>query len=252
MSRAGRPALTAAAVVAAAAVAVLAACGESAPTRTVSAGIDAPSSCVSAGGEGSAAIDWVDFVHVRGRMYTHLGPDSPTVPATAVGAAEARVLCRIADVVGDPSYRPRDGDAAFLPEGTELHRFGDAAPALRLVALVDGAWRVYEVMDDATARTGADLLDLSGGVDGIDLLDGETGQRVVATVDDPATVRRLVDAVLAAPTLASAPDDVGDPVFLRFRLADGTTITRAWHRPAGVLAMRIDVPAELDAAFPQR
>lgn len=226
-------------------------CAGSAPVTARTDGQQGAAPCPPPDGAGSAMIDWVDFVHAHGRTYSALGSAAATVPAAAVGPVDTTVRCRIADVVGSPSYRMRDGDAAFLPEGTQLHTFGDARPELRLTARVDGTWRVYEVLDDESARTGADLLDLSGGVSGIDLLDGETGQQVLASVDDPDVVRRVVAAVLAAPVLATAPDDLGDPVFLRFRLADGTTVTRAWHRPAGVLALRVEAPAVLDEAFPQ-
>jgi hypothetical protein len=162
------------------------------------------------------------------------------------------VLCRIADVVGDPDYRARDGDASYLPAGTELRRFGTADPRLRLAARVDGVWRVYEVQDVDSARTGADLLDLSGGVTSIDLLDSETGSQVLATVDDPATVRRVVDAVLAAKVQASPSDILDAPEYVAFHLTDGTTVRRPWLRAPGVLATSVQAPPELAEAFPSR
>lgn len=233
---------------------LLAACGSSAPTATttVGAGVEAPSPCPPDDAAGDAAIDWVDFVRLDGAMYSRVSPGgaAPTVDVDLVGAVRARVRCRIAEVVGNPDFRPRDGDASFLPAGTELRRFGTADPLLRLAAEVDGQWQVYEVTDVAHARTGADLLDLGGGVASIDLLDGETGTSVLATVEDPAAVRRVVDAVLAAPVQASASDDLEAPEFIAFHLDDGTSITRAWFRASGVLAMRVQVPPELAAAFP--
>ncbi len=229
-------------------------CGDAAPTTTVaSAGVDTPATCPPAGSEGTAVIDWVDFVRVHGRMYSRVGetPGS-TVDAADVAAVDSHVRCRIADVVGDPGYRARDGDASFLPAGTELHRFGSADPRLRLTADVEGVWLVYEVSEVEGARTGADLLDLGAGVTSIDLLDGETGTTVLATVDDPAELRRVADAVLAAPVQASPSDDLDAPEFLAFHLTDGTSVRRPWFRAAGVLGRQVQAPPELVAAFPSR
>ncbi|MEO7981726.1 MAG: hypothetical protein ABI807_12655, partial [Sporichthyaceae bacterium] len=148
-------------------------CGDAAPTTTVvSAGVDAPAPCPPADSEGTAVIDWVDFVRVHGRVYSRaVATPGSTVDAADVAAVDSHVVCRIADVVGDPGYRARDGDASFLPAGTELHRFGSADPRLRLTANVDGEWLVYEVSEVDGARSGADLLDLGAGVASIDLLD---------------------------------------------------------------------------------
>ena len=230
-------------------LAALAGCGDTAPaTTTVSAGVDAPAACPPLDGAGNAAIDWVDFVRVRGRMYQRIG-EAP-VPAAATGRVEAHVLCRIGGVVGNPDFQARDGDAAFLPAGAELRRFGTADPRLRLAAEVDGRWQVYEVTDVEDARTGADLLDLGTGVRSIDLLDGETATQVLATLGDPVAVRRVVDALLAAKVQASPSDLLDAPSFLRFHLTDGTTIQRPWFRAAGVVATRVQAPPELSAAFP--
>ncbi len=246
-----RHAAVAAAVLATATV-LLAGCGDApAGTTTVSAGVDARALCPPKDAEGDAVIDWVDFVRVHGRMYVRTGETTAsTVPAGATGRVDAHVRCRIADVVGDPDYEAQDGDASFLPAGSELRRFGTADPRLRLAARVDGVWRVYEVQDVDTARTGADLLDLGGGATSIDLLDGETGTRVLATVDDPATVRRVVDAVLAAKVQASPSDLLDSPEFLAFHLVDGTTVRRPWFRAPGVLATSVQAPPELAEAFP--
>ena len=228
-------------------------CGSERPTAVVTAaGADTPPTCPPPDAEGQpqAIIDWVDFVRVDGRMYGRYGDSSPArVDPSLIGPVHSRVLCTIGEVVSNPDFRMRDGDASFLPIGTELHRFSVARPALRLAVQVDGTWRVYEVMDAPRARTGADLLDL-GGVTSVELRDADTAERVLATVDDPESVRRLVAAVLAAPVFASPPDDLGSPVFVRFLLADGTWVQRPWNREGGVLAQRIEAPVELEQLFP--
>jgi hypothetical protein len=192
-------------------------------------------------------IDWVPFVRVHGRTFTAAGSSQPiVVRADRVGDVVGVVGCRIADAVMDPSYRPRDGDAAFLPVGTAVHAFSGGRSDLRLAAPENGSWRVYEVTDLPAARTGADLLDLGAGVVRIELRDGDTATHLLASVSDDTTVRRIVRAVLAAATVPLKPGGVSEsPLFVRFVLPDGTFVERPWQVRARLLANRLRAPAEL-------
>jgi hypothetical protein len=232
------------------------ACGSQSAPAEVRTGADRSATtgtgCPPPDADGNAAVDWIDVVVVDGRQYSYGWQGASSVPADQVGPVVAEVGCGIADSVHNPDFHLRDGDATFLPTGTTLHRFADADPDLRLAARVDGEWRVYEVVDVPGARTGADLLDLGGDVRGVDLLSGEDGSTVVASVDDPEVVGPLVDAVLSAKAQADPSDDLDSPEFVRFRLSDGTTVTRAWFRAAGVLSGRLQVGDALSSAFPQR
>ncbi|WP_345711914.1 hypothetical protein [Kineococcus glutinatus] len=60
-----------------------------------------------------------------------------------VGDVVASVRCRIKDVVLDPEFTPRDGDAAYLPIGTEVHAVVGSPVTTRLAVLEDGTWRLY-------------------------------------------------------------------------------------------------------------
>lgn len=232
-------------------VALLAGCGGeqtvTAGPRTEPAAEAAP--CPPPDAEGDAAIDWVSFVRVDGRMYTALEPNP--APESSLGELVATVSCEIGAVVGNPDFRARDGDAAYLPAGTELRAFADANPALRLAAHERDGWRVYEVLDVPGARTGADLLDLAGGVTKVELLDGDSATRVLEAVTVRREVDALVAAVLTAPTTRPDYDELGDeaPVFVRFTLDDGTVVQRAWHRAAGLLGMHLVAPDELESLF---
>lgn len=199
---------------------------------------------------GNAQIDWVPFVKIDGRMYSAMqAPAESTVPESALSDLVGTVTCEIGSMVGNPDFRARDGDAAYLPAGTELRSFADANPALRLAVHEDGAWRVYEVGEVPDARTGGDVLDLAGGVEKVELLDGDSATEVLGSVDEPADVQRLVDAVLEAPAGKPEHERLGDesPVFVRFTLVDGTAVQRPWHRSAGVLASQVAAPDELEA-----
>lgn len=206
-------------------------------------------------GTGGAAIDYVDFVVHAGRMYTSTttGP-ADAVPEAKVGPLVRTVSCRIADTRVSPEFRYRDGDASYLAAGTELHRVAGYRETFRLTARDEGgAWRLFEVSTDDSARTGADLLDLSPGVTAIRLVDPET-DAATASLEDAARIRTLVAAVLAARAVPepSTRTAVGDerPANLRFELADGTAVDRVWYRRAGYLGFQIVAPPELAAAFP--
>ncbi len=165
------------------------------------------------------------------------------------------VACTISESVHNPNYRPRDGDAAFLPFGTQLRAIAGYRRDFRLAAWQDGAWRVYEVDDVPDASTGEDLLDLRGKVVRVHLVEGDRGEKIVATVDNQSEVTTIVEAVLAAPVLADKPelyDRLGNEpaVFVRFDLTDDTSVQRAWHRKADVLWRRIKAPDELHDALP--
>ncbi len=103
--------------------------------------------------------------------------------------------------------------------------------------------------DPYAALTGADLLDIGGKVERIHLVEGDRGEDVLRTVDDPAVVRRVVDAVLAAQVLADDTrfDRMGNEatMFVRLDLADGTAVQRCWHVEAEVLAGHLEAPPAL-------
>lgn len=162
-------------LVAAVLVVGLAGCSDTAPAegpRSLPTG-----SCPRGGPGGAATIDYVDFVVHAGRMFTSTstGPGD-AVPADRIGPTVAKVSCRIADTAVSPEFRYRDGDASYLPVGTELHRVAGYRDSFRLTAKADdGLWRLFEPSVDDSARTGADLLDLSPGVTAVRLLDPASG-----------------------------------------------------------------------------
>ncbi|CAM3293813.1 hypothetical protein PALU110988_14120 [Paenibacillus lupini] len=71
--------------------------------------------------EGNAIIDWIDFVKLNGLSYSGLYDgvlvDSSDMTDHVVG----EVKFKLADVVSNPDYRTKDGDAAFLAIGTKLY-----------------------------------------------------------------------------------------------------------------------------------
>lgn len=210
--------------------------------------------CPPSDADGRASISWVPFVRVNGLSFHATFDPQATVAESQLEETVATVACTISESVRNPHYRPRDGDAAFLPAGTELRAIKDYRRDFRLAAWEDGAWRVYEVDDVPDATTGEDLLDLRDKVVRVHLVEGDRGEKILKTVDNQSEVTTIVEAVLAAPVLPDTPklyDRLGNEpvVFVRFDLPDGTSVQRAWHRKAGVLWRRIKAPDELRQAL---
>lgn len=230
---------------------VLVGCAPESSVRTDSGdGLASPSAppCPPADAEGDAIIDYVAFVKVGERMYAAAGASGPVlVDPDLIGRQVGEVRCRIADTVGDPDFRPRSGDAAFLPVGTKLHAFGEADPTLRLAVQEDGEWRVYESSDVEGAQRGDDVLDISPEtVTRVELRDGDTATTVIGEITAAAEVADLTRAVLDAPVVQPDWDSMDEgPVFVRFELRDGTFVERPWHVDSGYLASRLEAPKEL-------
>jgi hypothetical protein len=223
-------------------------------TSPVAEGGSAVPDCPPPDADGSAIIDWAPFVDVDGLMFQRTFSPDVTIDESQIGPTVATVTCTIGDSVRNPDFRARAGDAAFLPAGTELRAVDGYRPDFRLAAREDGAWQVYEVEDVPGADTGEDLLDLRDKVTAVHLVEGDRGEGILTPVHDPDRVAAVVRAVLTArvlPDAATLWDRLGAeaPQFVRFDMADGTAVQRAWHVRAGVLGPRIEAPEILESAL---
>src|SRR6516165_3772640 len=87
----------------------------------------APSTC-------RAQIDWVNFIEIGSNQYV-AGPQSPGVLQEAdLGPVYATVKFKVDGNVCDPSYRLKDGDAAFLEPGTPVYEVNGHAPSEEVAA----------------------------------------------------------------------------------------------------------------------
>jgi hypothetical protein len=98
-----------------------------------------PSSC-------NAQIDWVNFIQVGSTQYV-AGPESPNVLQTSdLGPVYAHVKFKVSGNVCDPSYRLKDGDAAFLEVGSPIYQVNGQPPGTRLAARFSGQIVLYRAM----------------------------------------------------------------------------------------------------------
>ncbi|TJY42577.1 hypothetical protein E5161_06900 [Cohnella pontilimi] len=72
--------------------------------------------------KGNAVIDWVDFIKLNGNSYYASWEMVIQNPNLVTHEVVGEVKFKVADVVTNPGYITKDGDAAFLEIGTKLYR----------------------------------------------------------------------------------------------------------------------------------
>jgi hypothetical protein len=97
-----------------------------------------------------AQIDWVNFIQVGSTQFV-AGPQSPTVlQESDLGPVYAHVKFKVSGKVCDPSYRLKDGDAAFLDPGTPIYQVNGQSPAVELAARFRGQIVGYKALVPTT------------------------------------------------------------------------------------------------------
>ena len=143
------------------------------------------------------------------------------------------------DGYAGPWYHYQDGDATFLNPGTRVYEVKGYSPEFRLATLERGSVTLYEADTNPNAKTGGDLLDIGGKVTAIDILNDDDEMTVLGTMIDETTIEHFVDSVLEAPVDQRSRDHDGPRYFLGIRLADGTSVVRAFWLETGELSRGI-------------
>jgi len=99
---------------------------------------------------------WVDFVQLNGTQFTaEAGPGHP-IASAHMGAVVGRVRCQLSALKLSELPGPSvDGDASFLPIGTELHSILGFEPSCRVAARFEGTNRVYLAQHDVDGSSTA-------------------------------------------------------------------------------------------------
>lgn len=96
--------------------------------------------------KGNAIIDWVDFVMLNGHSYTGLYDGVLVERSKITDHVVGKVNFKVGDVVSNPNYRTKEGDAAFLAIGTKLYEVKGYKPEEIIVAEdkgMIGGYRIY-------------------------------------------------------------------------------------------------------------
>ena len=191
-------------------------------------------------------ILWVPLMQFGGIQYVRawhfageeIREGERDLTAEDLGPEFYRVAFRGAGYAG-PNYRYQDGDATFLNPGTQVYAVKGYAPEFRLGTLEEDKAILYEADTNPFAKTGGDLLDIRGKVTAIDILNDDHPMTVAGTIDDKRTIERFVEMVLGSPVNQPSRDHDGPRYFLGIRLADGTSVVRAFWLETGELSRGI-------------
>ena len=191
-------------------------------------------------------ISWVPMVKFGGihylRQWSLVGKaadeDVQGLTGDDLGQEHYRVAFR-GDGYAGPWYRYQDGDATFLNPGTRVYEVKGYAPEFRLATREQGRVTLYEADTNLNAQTGGDLLDIGGKVTAIDILNDDDEMTFLGTIDDEPAIERFVAMVLESPVNQEGRDHDGPRYFLGIRLADGTSVVRAFWLETGELSRGI-------------
>ena len=205
--------------------------------------------CAS-GGRATTIIEWVPFIRFGGIMYLQSPmPSARALRAVALGPVFATVRCKLAGAVTDPTYRPKDGDAAFVAPGTPVFTVKGYRPTFRLAIRGARGIILFEADTNPRARRGADLLDIGGKVRAIGITAASGGTVELARITNPVQITRLVGLILRAPVDQKRPSLSPARYTLTFHLVDGTSVARSYWPDSGELSRGIMTSRAFAAAI---
>ena len=180
----------------------------------------------------------IKFVKLRNITEPAYVTDGRGLSMDDLGPVLYRIAFRGNGYVG-PGYNLQDGDATYLNPGTEVYTVIGYSEQFRLATVEDGRVVLYEADSNPLAETGADLLDIHGKVSAIDILDDTDEMTVISTIQEEQAIHKFVKVLLAAPVDQGIRKHDGQRYFLRLRLADGTSVVRAFWLETGELSRGI-------------
>lgn len=142
------------------------------------------------------------------------------------------------DFVANPGGQLREGDSTLHAAGTKIYRLRGYQPEYKLAAYDPDEEKHILVYEPEGGRldfeTGADLFDLRGEVQSIDVMDpseaANEGALAEGSITDPVRVRRLVEMVLAAPKEPNAArSNEHQELYVAYTLRNGTVMQPELH-----------------------
>lgn len=161
-------------------------------------------------------IDWVDFVKIDGKQYDAVYTAAISDSAN-IGEKVGEVKFRVADNVSNPSYRIKEGDAAFWEKGTEIYSVKDREG---LIAIPDeseiNGYRIYNT-DENNFNYHYKDIDLEI-IDKVEIYEGDYEPQLTRTIVNEQEVAEIIAILNEGETNASFNPNTtyGDPT--RFQL----------------------------------
>lgn len=173
-------------------------------------------------------IDWVDFVKWDGSTYS-MNYDSDSEDRQWQKAQKLGEVRFTLDGNAGVNYKTKDGDASYLPKGTEIYAIEGYSPAFRILA----GGRMFEVSEPARAETLGSFLDVAGKVERVILQSPVDGSFAGEFSEENANL--FIEHLLALPYEADHMQSEGDPVFFAIQLKDGSLTSSVYWEDTGYI-----------------
>lgn len=164
-------------------------------------------------------IEWVDILMLNDVTYTS-DVDGPQIGDNIKGEKLGEVNYMMADNACS-YHKLRNGDAAYLPKGTQIYEYRGYSPDFRVIA----GDKVYQVHDNKKAKTISDLYNIHGKVIKISLESSADGRHLLDF--EPNETMAFMEEFLSLDYVGF--DSVYDRIkhsnstLLRIHLNDGTS-----------------------------
>jgi hypothetical protein len=207
----------------------------------------------SCGVSSGSSIHWADFVQFDGIFYLRqVEMNGRALTAKDLGAQYATVKFELNGQETNPSYRRRDGDAAYLPVGTSVYRVTGYPPTFLLAAREpSGGLTLFVVQSNEQARVGADFLAIGGKVRALNVLSPQDATTIVGSITQNAEIANAVALILGAPVNQTLTPEGSNRYFVAFQLMDGLAVTQVYFPASHYLGPGIIVPAAFDQMIRQ-
>lgn len=155
-------------------------------------------------------IDWVDFIHINDTKYNSLY-SAVIADQSFIGDEVGEVEFKVSDNVSDPSYKTKNGDAAFWEKGTKIYSVKGLANLIavedkelingyRIYSTEDGPNWHYKDMDQSSIRK-------------VEIYEGYTNQKLINAITDKKEIEALFALLDSGETNSNYNPDIsnGDP-----------------------------------------
>ncbi|MGG0642639.1 hypothetical protein ABE021_01670 [Sporosarcina gallistercoris] len=177
-------------------------------------------------------IEWADVVKLNDVKYAGGIEGISEGAALEKGSKVGEVNYMMADHACS-NHKIRNGDAAYLPVGTEIYEAAGYRPDFRVIA----EDRVFKVRDNEAADTIGDLYDIEGKVEGI-ILESEIDNSYLAELNEEQTKSFVEDYLsLEYRGYDKVSDEIegNNRVFLRIHLQDGSSFLESYWLDSNIL-----------------
>ena len=176
-----------------------------------------------------AIIEWVDFLMINNIMYSYNYDGAKAINADQLGKKVGEVSYML-NGNACTDHVSKNGDAAFLPIGTEIYALKGYNAEYRVIANN----KLYEVKENPNAETMGDLLDIEGKFQKVSLESGIDGSPIGDFSEEASS--EFIAELLPLPYVGfnkvyeKSKHEAG--IFLRVHLQDGTSFRMVYYQNA--------------------